>query len=396
MTLLHMETDLVRDTGQQVQKVTDSLNQQAQQLEQSVQTLAGSWQGSSSDTFVGEANLLLRQLSELVNNGSNLYQRLQREVDEWESVDNGAAKFHAAAGILLGIGPIGRLQMASLSFTGDGQVLGTATDIAGYRSLSWTKRFDELAELELRIQELEQETGTGLSLEDTKQRINEINHEIDGLEKQFAEAEKSANRWFNRVVPEFPFSEDDDGMPWRVRTDDYEDQMVGLGEKITKLQAARSDLHLHEMKIEGLNQLRQQKEGFQTIIVEGIPEDGPSPIHPYFPGEENTNCTKYASAKRNLPETVRGNAYEWDDQATKGGYDVGRYPLKGSIMVMEPGIKGAHATAGHVAFVERVEPQSNGTYKVIYTDNSHTDPNHPAEITITPSDEGISFIYDKL
>ncbi|MBE7533662.1 MAG: hypothetical protein HS099_28545 [Ardenticatenaceae bacterium] len=58
-------------------------------------------------------------------------------------------------------------------------------------------------------------------------------------------------------------------------------------------------------------------------------------------------------------------------------------------------LRGADSTNGHVGFVERVERQSNGTYKVIYTDNSHTDPANPAEMIETPGEGGLSFIYDQ-
>lgn len=88
MPILHMETDLVRSVGNQLQQASGLLEQQAQQFNQSVHTLGSAWQGSSADIFHGEAQTLLQQLTRLSDAGSILNQRLQHEVDEWEQVDD--------------------------------------------------------------------------------------------------------------------------------------------------------------------------------------------------------------------------------------------------------------------------------------------------------------------
>lgn len=64
-------------------------------------------------------------------------------------------------------------------------------------------------------------------------------------------------------------------------------------------------------------------------------------------------------------------------------------------MVMERDVTGANATYGHVAIIERVERQPDGSYKVWYTDNRNPDPQNPSSRIIVPGAEGISFIYDK-
>lgn len=89
MALLHMETELVRETGRQLGKMSVFLTQNYQQLLQSTQSLSGNWQGSSRDFFIGEINPLLNQISHLADAGNTLNQRVQREVDEWERVGQG-------------------------------------------------------------------------------------------------------------------------------------------------------------------------------------------------------------------------------------------------------------------------------------------------------------------
>lgn len=88
MPILHMETDLVRSVGNQLQQASGLLEQQVQQFSQSLHTLGSAWQGSSADIFHGEAQTLLQWLTRLSDAGSILNQRLQREVEEWEQRDS--------------------------------------------------------------------------------------------------------------------------------------------------------------------------------------------------------------------------------------------------------------------------------------------------------------------
>lgn len=86
MPVLHMETDLVRSVGNQMQQASASMQQQTQQLNNSVQNLANAWQGPSASIFMGEIQPMMQRLNQFANTGELLNQRLQREVDEWESV----------------------------------------------------------------------------------------------------------------------------------------------------------------------------------------------------------------------------------------------------------------------------------------------------------------------
>ncbi len=396
MPLLHMETDLVRGVGGQLQQAAGSLTQQTQQLNVSVQTLLSAWQGNSADIFVGEISFLLQRLNEFAHVGETLNQRLQHEVDEWEQVAS-----------VLGVGGAASIGVA-LPLTGGGEVLGVSTSIPAinYDNMSWKDKFAELERLDQQIAALEKELNGQMPVDG---RISDIDSEIAQLETQIAEAQKKAGAWYNQVIPTLPLQGDDDGLPWRVRTDNFEDEIAGYEQRIQELHDERSNLVVIQNKQDQLAQLRLQQGTLQKIVTEGIPADGPSSKHPYFPGTITNNCTKHASAKRYLPDAVNGHAYKWDDQAANAGYEVGSYPVKGSIMVFEPGIRKYHEEFGHVAFVEKVEPQPDGTYKVTFTDNNHPDPalcdkykiaqppkpSWPDYLIVTPGEKGISFIYDQ-
>lgn len=87
MPVLHMVTESVRGMGQQIQQMSDMLQQQRQQLTYSMHNLSNSWQGPSASIFIGEIQPMLQQLGYFADVGALLNQRLQREVNEWEQVD---------------------------------------------------------------------------------------------------------------------------------------------------------------------------------------------------------------------------------------------------------------------------------------------------------------------
>lgn len=395
MSLLHMETDLVRGAGNQLQQTSASLQQQTQQLDNLVQALANAWQGQSATIFVGEIRPVLQQLYQFAGMSERLNQRLQHEVDEWERI--GTALLGGTS-----------VAMASLPATGGGNILGAQTTAFAeqYQNLTWSEKFNELEQLEQKIAALEKELDGQPPVDEG--RIEEIDAEIARLKAEMDEAQEDADTWYNKVIPTFPLQGDDDGVPWRVRTDNYEDTIADYEQQLQALQEEKDALIIVQDKQDELAELKGQQNTLQTIITDGIAADGPSSKHRYFPGTIISNCTKYASARRYFPDAVNGNAYVWDDQAAAAGYEVGDVPVKGSIMVFEPGVKGSHAQYGHVAFVEKVEPMPNGEYKVTFSDNHHPDPelckeygvpdqkaDWPNYHMIKPGEAGISFIYDQ-
>jgi surface antigen len=130
-------------------------------------------------------------------------------------------------------------------------------------------------------------------------------------------------------------------------------------------------------------------------------------------------CTNYVAQKRDVSDFPNasgqpghpGDAQYWDNQARQAGYEVGSRPVVGSIMVFEPdhgkpnGIMNVHDTAGHVAYVEKVE-RIDGGYKVTisqastkYVDGQFVRGTYINQntmtVTVNDGQQAASFVYDK-
>jgi len=65
-------------------------------------------------------------------------------------------------------------------------------------------------------------------------------------------------------------------------------------------------------------------------------------------------CTDYAHRMRpDLPLSL-GNALTWGTRARAHGFPVDGNPRVGDIVVLQPGVQGAHRRYGHVAYVTGV------------------------------------------
>lgn len=109
MPILHMETTAVRTTGQQLNQLSQSIEQQLSQLTQATNRLDNGWDGMSAHHFMGEMRPLLQHLRQVSQYGIELSQRVEREVQEWEETSrqlSGGASyspFHIGLGRSLGM-----------------------------------------------------------------------------------------------------------------------------------------------------------------------------------------------------------------------------------------------------------------------------------------------------
>lgn len=99
MPILHMETEAVCATGQQINQASESLRQQAQHLHGRIQQLANEWQGPSSRIFEGQMQGILQRVTQMAEMGAQLCQRLQREVEEWERAASALSSGHLIGGM---------------------------------------------------------------------------------------------------------------------------------------------------------------------------------------------------------------------------------------------------------------------------------------------------------
>ncbi len=77
------------------------------------------------------------------------------------------------------------------------------------------------------------------------------------------------------------------------------------------------------------------------------------------------NCTWYAYERfkqfSGVYPNIGGNAYQWNENAAAHGWLVLNSPATQSVVVFEPGVQGA-SSLGHVAWVDYMQPRSDGTY----------------------------------
>jgi surface antigen len=412
MTQIRIDTAFVQETARRLLASADrvsDLNQEIQQVIGSLDTWA--WDGVSRSRAEPMLSRVRPMGDDLARELYTLGQLLERVVNVFEREDSTAAghltgmpwvDFGDRAGRVLGA--------ATVAGAGPAVILASASpaavpDISG---MSWAERLayadrlpEEIRALQAQAAEIEGQ------IDQAEGEIVEIDRRIAELEAQRDALEEEAAKLGNRLLPdeeglEWGF---DDGLidaPWRTRSDAAEDQIDAYNEEIARLQAQRQGLadqrNAYQQDLTAVNQqldtLHQVQTEVNDTLEKGIEFDGPSDIHPDFPGTVKSNCTKYASSRRDVP--CRRDAHLWDNEARNAGYEVGDVPVSGSVMVMEAGVKGADATRGHVAIIERVERQGDGSYKIWYTDNGNNDVANPSTRTIVPGEEEISFIYDKM
>lgn len=87
MATLHMQTETVRAVAQHLKQNSEMISSQLHYVQRSIQDLELAWQGKDSDKFIAEGSDLLRRLVTHQEILFVLSDRLQREVQEWEDVD---------------------------------------------------------------------------------------------------------------------------------------------------------------------------------------------------------------------------------------------------------------------------------------------------------------------
>lgn len=84
MPMLHMESDQVRATADQLHYLVVELDDAARRLNGSLSQLESAWQGPAAGYFRAELDRTLNQVSALSGDGATLSRRLEAEVAEWE------------------------------------------------------------------------------------------------------------------------------------------------------------------------------------------------------------------------------------------------------------------------------------------------------------------------
>ena len=87
-----------------------------------------------------------------------------------------------------------------------------------------------------------------------RSEIERVNQEIDSLLQKRDWTSDQAKRWFNSFLPSKEFAWDsEDGLPWRVRADDFEDDAAVLQSRLDSMAQQRTDLAERLSRLETTN-----------------------------------------------------------------------------------------------------------------------------------------------
>lgn len=87
MPVLHLDTQSVRSTGQEIRFLSDMLHDEIQRLNNRLTLMQSSWTGNASVQFQEELSVVIGRMRRLADEAEGLNRRLQRKVDEWEDLD---------------------------------------------------------------------------------------------------------------------------------------------------------------------------------------------------------------------------------------------------------------------------------------------------------------------
>lgn len=100
MTTLHLQTETGYQTASAIKQNAAQALEEAQALQRAIQNLSSTWRGGAQAEFMYEANVVIRQLQNQIMLLQTLSERLQREISEWEEVDQRGASSLRGLGVI--------------------------------------------------------------------------------------------------------------------------------------------------------------------------------------------------------------------------------------------------------------------------------------------------------
>jgi len=86
MTTLHMEVETARNTQNTMNNTSQQLTGMLQSMTNSVNGMQPAWMGNSATEFFGLYDQWRSQMTQLLEQLSQLNQRLSNEINEWEQM----------------------------------------------------------------------------------------------------------------------------------------------------------------------------------------------------------------------------------------------------------------------------------------------------------------------
>lgn len=84
MAILHMETQIARDTQKTITNMQQEIQANHQSISNAVANLQPNWMGNSASQFFQEYEQWNSAMSKMIEELANMGTRLQTEISEWE------------------------------------------------------------------------------------------------------------------------------------------------------------------------------------------------------------------------------------------------------------------------------------------------------------------------
>ena len=362
---LHIEAESVRQLASQFNQMANTLSHEVNRLNGSVNHLAANWSAAGSTEFVFAVQELIHQIAAARDEADSLVRRIEKLVEAWETVDRqGVHPGEGETAVIYQPSQQNSTRTSPNKNTGGSTPSVNSDPPAGKSEGDDRPRTIRAAAVG--------STAIGGGIVGGKLTAPATKN----APARPTQANKSASPTNSEALPQLLSTGG-----W-IRDIDKLEQTNAAIAQLEQL-PERGPLDEHQLR-----ELKAQQQQLQAKFDMGIEANGrPQETNPFPEGE----CTWFATSKRDLYPAVYGHAKYWAEQASQQGIEVGQIPIKGSVMVWQPGIFNADAEFGHVSFVEGVERLADGSFKVFYTDNLN--PNSIQNIILSPDTAGVDFIY---
>ncbi len=304
--------------------LSEELNERSLQVVHSLSAM--DWEGPNQDRFLAELRAWQRQSQELAERMNALAAQARREVEQWleaaASLEPGQAagaawgwdsrdpKVWQRIRDLLALGGISGLPAWMVG--SQGLLAGGAggpmnlwqmlmqdkayADLIAARPLLLNRLADyqrQLAGLPALQTLINQLTANETQQTALKGQMAALDAEIAKLQGGLLNKDAEAKKWFNQVLPSEQGGWDSkDGVPWRVRADDYEDQRdqvkaeierlqqqrAGLEENLARLETDHDLLSVNQQRVQSLQTAIQSEESNQAYLNQLIQDKAPKTI----------------------------------------------------------------------------------------------------------------------
>jgi uncharacterized protein YvpB len=334
MTIIRMETERVQTLTRNMDRLAEELFESAAAAERGLR--GASWQGGSHDEIVRDMAACRQRLQDLAEEVQLLASAGRREMEQWQEA---AARFEFSGGATGGWRPgwMTGAGLIGLGGLGGGSIIGSASGIAGsgvpvsageqeainfyqmgVKDYSYEQLLEESKALQAEIADLQRQLKGLPSLESLdgdlaaneaqqaalRAKIDELDARLVELNEKWRLEDDKANSLWNKLLPSKEGGWDsEDGLPWRTRSDDYEDaraaamaeindvcqQRANLTEELAQLEGQHDQLSVTRRKVEGLQQdlqYHQENKVFvdQQVIAKAPPKALRQGVNAAVPG----------------------------------------------------------------------------------------------------------------